>query len=219
MSAPRVVALAAHHGLNSEAGQQKLYMHIDDKDSVSKAEPQSTAKALNSENYKSLQVNRSNTTTGYMAAGKTQVQLSQHLQYPPTSHLTSNAMNILANPGPPTMPNEKSSQPDTESSRLKRDHSDNIVGATRVKMGDKSNNLSKLVSNFKVHGKKAHDGEEKGGRAGKPFQQKRHSLHQGYGEVQPMKEASKDYPTSNPSRNQNRKVVASTTQQLVDLQA
>ena len=31
------------------------------------------------ENYKSLQVNRSNTTTGYIAGVKTQVQLSQNL--------------------------------------------------------------------------------------------------------------------------------------------
>lgn len=78
MSAPRVVALAGHHGVSSDAGQQQLYMHIDDKDSVK--EVQSTVKALNQENYKSLQVNRSNTTTGYIAGGgKTQVQLSQHL--------------------------------------------------------------------------------------------------------------------------------------------
>ena len=33
-------------------------------------------KPLNTENYKSLQVNRSNTTTGYIAGVKTQVQLS-----------------------------------------------------------------------------------------------------------------------------------------------
>ena len=33
------------------------------------------------ENYKSLQVNRSNTTTGYIAGVKTQVQLSQNLQH------------------------------------------------------------------------------------------------------------------------------------------
>lgn len=48
MSAPRVVALAGHHGVSSDAGQQQqqqLYMHIDDKDSVK--EVQSTVKALN----------------------------------------------------------------------------------------------------------------------------------------------------------------------------
>lgn len=76
MSAPRVVALASHHGLN--AAEEKLQINIDAQDSAMKQQLEANGhvKPLNTENYKSLQVNRSNTTTGYIAGVKTQVQLS-----------------------------------------------------------------------------------------------------------------------------------------------
>ena len=48
------------------------------------------------DNYKSLQVNRSNTTTGYMSGMKTHVQLSQNLQHSANQHLTANGMNVVA---------------------------------------------------------------------------------------------------------------------------
>ena len=116
-------------------------MNIDDRDCVNQVDPHPNVKALGSENYKSLQVNRSNTTTGYMAAGgKTQVHLSQNLQHPANPHLTSNGMSILANGAPSAIAAMKQSygEEPTDTYRLKRDQSDNNVGATRVQMGNKN---------------------------------------------------------------------------------
>ena len=90
-SAPRVVALA-HNSVEAN--------------NVDRANKDSTihhnahlpnSKTLNPEYYKSLQVARSNTTTGYMPGSKTSVQLSQNLQPTNNTQLTSNGMSIVAN--------------------------------------------------------------------------------------------------------------------------
>ena len=107
----------------------------------------------NTENYKSLQVNRSNTTTGYIAGLTTQVQLSQHLQHAANPHLTHNGMSILANAAPPTMAVVKQSYADeqqADSARLWREPSEHNVGPGRVPFNNKTAHVRKLVSNFKV---------------------------------------------------------------------
>lgn len=180
MSAPRVVALASHHGGLNVSDQEKQVVNFDTQDNTTQPlEPNANAKALNSENYKSLQVNRSNTTTGYIAGVKTQVQLSQNLQHPPIySHMTHNGMSIMA-AAAPTMAAVKQPYTDeqpTESSRLKRDQSENNMGPGKLPVNNKNAHVRKLVSNFKVHGKKANEVVERTNpRVGKTFQQKRNS--------------------------------------------
>lgn len=138
MSAPRVVALASHHGLNvTDTGHEKDLIHYDPNDHVNPPfDANMNTKTLNSEHYKSLQVNRSNTTTGYIAGVKTQVQLSQNLQNPTiNSHLTNNGYTIMANGAATALAAAKQSYADEgaiESARLKRDPSDNNMGRVRV---------------------------------------------------------------------------------------
>jgi len=136
-------------------------------------------------------------------------------------------MSILANGAAPTMAVVKQSYADeqqVDSSRLRRDTSENNLGPSKLPFNNKNAQVRKLVSNFKVQGKKAADVTERTmARGGKVFQQKRNSQHQyGQGPTElpaGTPEAPKelrDYPGTDPSRNLSHKAMGSTAKNMIE---
>lgn len=64
-----------------------------------------------------------------------------------------------------------------ESARLVKDQSETLITPNRIPMNNKNSQVRKLVSNFKVHGKRAQNEsiENKNPRATKVFKHKRNS--------------------------------------------
>lgn len=93
-----------------------------------------------------------------MSGIKTHVQLSQNLQHSANQHLTANGMNVMASGIPQNLVMMKQSfteEKPNESARLVKDQSDTLITHNRIPMNNKNSHVRKLVSNFKVHGKRA----------------------------------------------------------------
>ena len=89
-------------------------------------------------------------------------------------------MNIMSNGIPPNLAPLKQSMTEekpNETGRLVRDHSESNMTGSRFPMNNKNSHVRKLVSNFKVHGKRAPNEsmEGKNQKASKVFKHKRNS--------------------------------------------